>query len=305
MFSDSRDWKSIDDFEKWNLSQVKALAKYRKGEGDFDYDFYEEVYENLKKLNFFLDGRCKRLEALDNHYWWAAKDLNRSRVRSHRILRTLVVNHGVEYFIDRYELLKNMINLFDLQVSQVTLNPKPSHFGTRFEYEYLVCSRRSKSDKEKMRNQIKNMESLRETYPFKLKHLPTFSKIGRKIGLEEISSMGGGAVQGHVDDRKKELDEMYSSAAIMGSGGGGFPKERSPEGHKRYVRIRFKRQGLQNFKPNRYFRSKDQQLGEKKDKKGASKSYCESTPCKDMGFTQKASCKSQGIKDCYRGKKKN
>ena len=31
----------------------------------------------------------------------------------------------------------------------------------------------------------------------------------------------------------------------------------------------------------------------------ASKSYCKSTPCKDMGFTQKASCKSQGFKDCY------
>jgi len=32
----------------------------------------------------------------------------------------------------------------------------------------------------------------------------------------------------------------------------------------------------------------------------ASKSYCESTPCDEMGFTQKASCKSQGHKDCYR-----
>ena len=39
--------------------------------------------------------------------------------------------------------------------------------------------------------------------------------------------------------------------------------------------------------------------------KGASREYCESTPCKDMGFTQKASCKSQGAKDCYRDKKKN
>ena len=34
--------------------------------------------------------------------------------------------------------------------------------------------------------------------------------------------------------------------------------------------------------------------------RGASPSYCKSTPCKDMGFTQKASCKSQGIKDCYK-----
>ena len=42
---------------------------------------------------------------------------------------------------------------------------------------------------------------------------------------------------------------------------------------------------------------------EKKDRKGASPSYCKSTPCSKMGFTQKASCKSQGLKDCYRGKK--
>ena len=35
------------------------------------------------------------------------------------------------------------------------------------------------------------------------------------------------------------------------------------------------------------------------EEKGASASYCKKTPCKKMGFTQKASCKSQGLKDCY------
>ena len=44
-------------------------------------------------------------------------------------------------------------------------------------------------------------------------------------------------------------------------------------------------------------------INEKKDKRGATPAYCKRTPCKKMGFTQKASCKSQGIKDCYRGKK--
>ena len=107
-------------------------------------------------------------------------------------------------------------------------------------------------------------------------------------------------------DEEGQLEEMYStSAAMMGAGSGEIPKERNPEAHKRYVRIRFTQQGLQNFKPSPYFRDYEQQLGEKKDKKGASASYCRSTPCKKMGFTQKASCKSQGIKDCYRGKKKN
>ena len=112
-------------------------------------------------------------------------------------------------------------------------------------------------------------------------------KINKKI--LEISSMGGGAVQGHVDNLKEEefpekvhkkarymqdkegkprdqayaiaismyedgkLEEMYSSAAFMGTGSGRIPAERSPEGHERYVRMRHDRQGLQNFKPNRYF----------------------------------------------------
>ena len=44
-------------------------------------------------------------------------------------------------------------------------------------------------------------------------------------------------------------------------------------------------------------------INEKKDKRGATPAYCKRTPCKKMGFTQKASCKSQDIKDCYRGKK--
>ena len=112
--------------------------------------------------------------------------------------------------------------------------------------------------------------------------------------LEEISAMGAGAVAGHVDNRKKELreedlpekvhkkarylqdeegkprdqayaiaismyedgklEEMYSSAGIMGSGSGRIPAERSPEGHEKYVRMRHDRQGLQNFKQNRYFK---------------------------------------------------
>ena len=116
-------------------------------------------------------------------------------------------------------------------------------------------------------------------------------KINKKI--QEMSSMGGGAVQGHVDNRKEELkeeefpekvhkkarylqdeegkprdqayaiaismhedgklEEMYSSAGIMGMGSGRIPAERSPEGHERYVRMRHNRQGLKNFKPNRYF----------------------------------------------------
>ena len=283
VFSDSRDWKSIDDFEQWSLSQVEALAKYRKGQGKFDYDFYEKTYEELKKLTFFLNGQCKTLEATDNNSWWREKlkkeklfllhsppqrgvwgsDSRRSEFRV-TSLYSMVKKHGVEYFLHRYNHLNaKFINFLKLKVSDVNESSRTKSFGTKLLYEYRVCSEMSRSDRERLKDLLQNMEKLRKTYPFKLKHLPTLTKW---TGLEEVSSMGGGAVHGHAGE-KKDLEEMYSSAAIMGSGGGGFPKERSPEGHKRYVRIRFKRQGLQNFKPNRYFRSKDQQLGEKKSSK--------------------------------------
>ena len=80
-------------------------------------------------------------------------------------------------------------------------------------------------------------------------------QIKKKEIIDEMSSMGGGAVQGHVNAKEKEeLEEMYStSGAMMGSGSGQGPYERSPEGHERYVRMRHELQGLENFKQNRYF----------------------------------------------------
>tara|TARA_Y100000592_G_scaffold49520_1_gene78419 strand:- start:1400 stop:2281 length:882 start_codon:yes stop_codon:yes gene_type:complete len=80
-------------------------------------------------------------------------------------------------------------------------------------------------------------------------------KIKSKQIIDEMSSMGAGAVQGHVDNvKKEELDEMYStSGAMMGSGSGQGPYERSPEGHERYIRMRYELQNNKVFKPNRYF----------------------------------------------------
>ena len=74
-------------------------------------------------------------------------------------------------------------------------------------------------------------------------------RIIKKETLDEMSAMGGGAVQGHVDIREKEeLDEMYStSGAMMGSGSGQIPKERNPEAHERYVRMRYEKQRLKKI----------------------------------------------------------
>ena len=76
-------------------------------------------------------------------------------------------------------------------------------------------------------------------------------KINKKELLDELSAMSGGGVQGAP---REDLDEMYSTAgAMMGSGSGQGPYERSPEGHERYIRMRYELQNNKVFKPNRYF----------------------------------------------------
>lgn len=45
-----------------------------------------------------------------------------------------------------------------------------------------------------------------------------------------------------------------------------------------------------------YLEEKEQDKS--KGKRKMSKSYCEKTPCKDMGFSQKASCRP--YKNCYK-----
>ena len=93
---------------------------------------------------------------------------------------------------------------------------------------------------------------------------------------------------------KEKVEEMYSSSGSRGHVRINVIK--GGEEHAGHVE-RSQQQGLRNVM--------EDELEEKKDRRGASPSYCRNTPCDEMGFTQKASCKSQGIKDCYRGKKKN
>lgn len=93
---------------------------------------------------------------------------------------------------------------------------------------------------------------------------------------------------------KEKVEEMYSSSGSKGHVRINLIK--GGEEHAGHVE-RSQQQGLRNVM--------EDELEEKKDRRGASPSYCRNTSCDKMGFTQKASCKSQGIKDCYRGKKKN
>ena len=129
--------------------------------------------------------------------------------------------------------------------------------------------------------------------------------------------------------KKKKVDEMYSTRGTKGYFR--IQIRSGEEEHAGHVE-RSQHQGLQNVMqdqleleaksfhwdepdwhydggygdpegPDSKWYLGEEELEEKKDRKGASASYCKKTPCDKMGFTQKASCKSQGIKDCYRGKK--
>jgi hypothetical protein len=125
-------------------------------------------------------------------------------------------------------------------------------------------------------------------------------RIIKKKTLDELSSAGGVA---GFSAPKEELEELYStSGAIMGAGSGQIPHERSTEGHKRYVRIRFVHQELQNFKPNPYFPSQQQQLGEKWSRKQRKKRKKNCSNPK--GFTMKQFCKNQRTRS-KKGQKKN
>ena len=79
-------------------------------------------------------------------------------------------------------------------------------------------------------------------------------KVNKKNNLKETSIAAGVAgFAGRVPEQeeKKELEELYSTSGAYMSSGGSF--DRSKKGHKRYIRMRYTNQNLQNFKPNRYF----------------------------------------------------
>ena len=146
-------------------------------------------------------------------------------------------------------------------------------------------------------------------------------KKGEKIYYATLTKM--------AKKKKKKVDEMYSTNANRGIIR--IDIIRGGEEHAGHVE-RSQHQGLRNVMedeleleaksyhwdepdwhydggygdpegPDSKWYLGEEELEEKKDRKGASASYCKKTPCDKMGFTQKASCKSQGIKDCYRGKK--
>ena len=79
-------------------------------------------------------------------------------------------------------------------------------------------------------------------------------KIKIKKTLKEMSTMGAGAVAGHVDNRKKqELEEISQSSGLTGHNI--FPKTSAEEEHEGHVE-RSRHQGLKNVTENKKIKIK-------------------------------------------------
>jgi predicted nucleotidyltransferase len=146
-----------------------------------------------------------------------------------------------------------------------------------------------------------------------------------KINIPILLGLKGGGKAFRPKKNKKmkpyyKQPKMNYLSAPPGAAGGGSLEEESTSANVEVYGTRFP--GRKRYKkkiayagyagaidPNtgnrgRFLVEDEVIISEKEDRQGATPAYCRKTPCKKMGFTQKASCKSQRIKDCYRGKKR-
>ena len=154
-----KSWKTLEDFQEWSRSQVLALAKHRKGQGKFDFKFYDKVYEDLKQFLTTTEKTKRRFEQKDyvdyyvaNWVYYFFPDETR---RNNIFVKIFSRGHwDTIYYYWRDNLWVDELGLHPFQIIK----------DGRLEQE------------------LKNMESLRETYPWNKKHLPTIQKF---LGIYE------------------------------------------------------------------------------------------------------------------------
>lgn len=151
-----KSWKTFKDFQKWNLSQVSALAKHRKGQGRFDFRFYDKVYEDLKE---FLTR---------------AKEISQHERAFHSYIHT-IFNHMeakdkifFQLFGGKY-VPRNGQDIFEWLEANHWLRE-------------LGQTSKDVIDDGRLEQELKNMESLRETYPWNKKYL---GNIQKHLGIYE------------------------------------------------------------------------------------------------------------------------
>lgn len=145
-----KSWKTFKDFQEWNRSQVLALAKHRKGQGKFDFRFYDKVYGDLK--TFLATAEKAKVELDKEDYIWDYKKEWKENFFPKKIYR----NNIFVQILSEYEFYRGgVLPLWYFEVGSMT--------------DTILENGR-------LEQELKNMESLRETYPWNKKHLPTIQK---------------------------------------------------------------------------------------------------------------------------------
>jgi hypothetical protein len=132
---------------------VLALAKHRKGQGKFDFKFYDKVYEDLKQFLTTAEKAKAKLARIEKGkhnsskwvYYFFPDEIRRNNIF------VKIFSRGYWDTI-RYYWRDN------LWIDELGLSP------------FLII------DDGRLEQELKNMESLRETYPWNKKHLPTIQK---------------------------------------------------------------------------------------------------------------------------------
>lgn len=198
-------WKTIDDFNEWNRTQVLALAKHKKDQGRFDFKLYDKVYEDLKSYIQAIphpeDDQVRFLKGADkNNIFW---NLLSSSEKS--IVSRLVRKHKIKYpynepklytYASKEEIinyLNQLIEKSELDNNWVTIRPSIGYAENRASIRYIPGKGykeiklwepryRYYANVEPLKQILKNMESLKEDYPWNKKHL---GNIQRHLGIYE------------------------------------------------------------------------------------------------------------------------
>ena len=174
-------WKSLDDVEKWNLSQVPALAKYNKGQGNFDFNFYDKVYRDLKQIIELAES--KKTGEEETERWWKGRghqNLYKYEIPIDNIFGQLFLGlwGGVGYknfkqpytHVDRERPVSMWI--YEWEPWGFVGIEKYSGAGIQPMRDMLYLDKALP----RLKEIVKNMESLRKHYPWSKRNLPNIQK---------------------------------------------------------------------------------------------------------------------------------
>lgn len=202
-----KSWKTISDFDEWNRSQVFALAKHRKGQGKFNFKFYDKVYQDLKlfinkydKEMSWEGGQYKQLpEPMEenifyNLYYRDHNGLNygdKNGIISNLLRKHRIGSHNSGRSIPELEVAQKYVDAFEKEYDDIaggtwtSVRPKVISFKSRSPWggENFLPVYTFSINVEPLKQDLKNMEKLMKSFPWDKRNLPNIQK---QLGIYEI-----------------------------------------------------------------------------------------------------------------------